>query len=202
MRDELLNGEIFYTLAEAKILIEAWRRHYNTVRPHSSLGYRPPAPETTTPPWPPSGSASLHLCARSRLPLSGFGGEYTGSGRTPGTTAGRSFRRCEVCIESDGPTRQLTHQTAILIESKSRSTSLSCRDFHAIDRKRPPRKCVMKIFPARARATSFRFRDTSARCCAGRSRSHAAAHNQARRGPWSRRWHSGGRGPCGPRRRS
>ncbi|MCZ0738857.1 IS3 family transposase [Phreatobacter sp. AB_2022a] len=61
MRDELLNGEIFYTLAEARILIEAWRRHYNTVRPHSSLGYRPPAPETATPPWPPSGSAALHL---------------------------------------------------------------------------------------------------------------------------------------------
>ncbi|BAJ81209.1 putative transposase for insertion sequence element [Acidiphilium multivorum AIU301] len=60
LRDELLNGEIFYTLAEAQILIEAWRRHYNTVRPHSSLGYRPPAPETATPPRPPSGSASLH----------------------------------------------------------------------------------------------------------------------------------------------
>jgi len=61
MRDELLNGEIFYSLAEARILIEAWRRHYNTVRPHSSLGYRPPAPEAATPPWLPSGSASLHL---------------------------------------------------------------------------------------------------------------------------------------------
>ena len=61
MRDELLNGEIFYTLAEARILIEAWRRHYNTVRPHSSLGSRPPAPEATTPPWLASGSASLHL---------------------------------------------------------------------------------------------------------------------------------------------
>ena len=61
MRDELLNGEIFYTLAEAQILIEAWRRHYNTVRPHSSLGYRPPVPETETPPYPASGSASLHL---------------------------------------------------------------------------------------------------------------------------------------------
>ncbi|WP_188824042.1 IS3 family transposase, partial [Novosphingobium indicum] len=61
MRDELLNGEIFYTLAEAQILIEAWRRHYNTVRPHSSLGYRPPAPEAATPPWLSSGSASLHL---------------------------------------------------------------------------------------------------------------------------------------------
>ena len=50
LRDELLNGEIFYTLKEAKIIIEAWRRHYNTVRPHSSLGYRPPAPEVLQ--WP------------------------------------------------------------------------------------------------------------------------------------------------------
>jgi transposase InsO family protein len=63
LRDELLNGEIFYSLAEAKVLIEAWRRHYNTIRPHSSLGYRPPAPETATPPLPPSGSATLHLQA-------------------------------------------------------------------------------------------------------------------------------------------
>jgi transposase InsO family protein len=45
-RDELLNGEIFYTLREAQIVIEQWRRHYNTVRPHSALGYRPPAPES------------------------------------------------------------------------------------------------------------------------------------------------------------
>jgi len=46
LRDELLNGEIFYTLKEAQIIIEQWRRHYNTVRPHSALGYRPPAPES------------------------------------------------------------------------------------------------------------------------------------------------------------
>jgi len=45
-RDELLNGELFYSLKEAQILIEEWRIHYNTVRPHSSLGYRPPAPES------------------------------------------------------------------------------------------------------------------------------------------------------------
>ena len=45
LRDELLNAEVFNTLLEAKVLIEQWRRHYNTVRPHSSLGYRPPAPE-------------------------------------------------------------------------------------------------------------------------------------------------------------
>ena len=45
-RDELLNGEIFFTLTEAKVLVETWRHEYNTKRPHSSLGYRPPAPET------------------------------------------------------------------------------------------------------------------------------------------------------------
>ena len=49
LRDELLNGEIFYTLKEAQVIIERWRRHYNTVRPHSSLGYRPPAPEAKMP---------------------------------------------------------------------------------------------------------------------------------------------------------
>jgi len=46
MRDELLNGEIFYSLKEAQILIEMWRRHYNKIRPHSSLGYRTPVPAT------------------------------------------------------------------------------------------------------------------------------------------------------------
>jgi len=45
LRDELLDGEIFYTLEEARVIIENWRRHYNEVRPHSSLGYKPPAPE-------------------------------------------------------------------------------------------------------------------------------------------------------------
>ncbi|SIT15230.1 Integrase core domain-containing protein [Paracoccus saliphilus] len=58
IRDELLNGEIFYSLAEAKIVIESWRRHYNTKRPHSSLGYRPPAPEIVQWPAPPSGAAT------------------------------------------------------------------------------------------------------------------------------------------------
>jgi putative transposase len=50
LRDELLKGEIFYTLKEAQIVIESWRRHYNTARPHSSLGYKPPAPEVLL--WP------------------------------------------------------------------------------------------------------------------------------------------------------
>jgi transposase InsO family protein len=48
LQDELLKGEIFYTLKEAQILIERWRIDYNTIRPHSSLGYKPPAPETLT----------------------------------------------------------------------------------------------------------------------------------------------------------
>lgn len=45
LRDEMLNGEIFCTLLEAKVLVERWRNHYNRIRPHSALGYRPPAPE-------------------------------------------------------------------------------------------------------------------------------------------------------------
>lgn len=49
LRDELLNGELFNDLREAKVLIERWRRHFNTVRPHTSLGYQPPAPETVIP---------------------------------------------------------------------------------------------------------------------------------------------------------
>jgi putative transposase len=49
LRDELLDGEIFYSLNEAKIVIESWRRHYNAVRPHGSLGYKPPAPEVFVP---------------------------------------------------------------------------------------------------------------------------------------------------------
>jgi putative transposase len=58
LRDELLDGEIFYSLKEAQILIEAWRRQYNAVRPHSALGWRPPAPEVSITPaavWPRPG---------------------------------------------------------------------------------------------------------------------------------------------------
>jgi len=49
LRDECLNGEIFYSLKEATVVIEQWRKHYNTIRPHSSLNYRPPAPQTSPP---------------------------------------------------------------------------------------------------------------------------------------------------------
>ena len=49
LRDELLNGEIFYTFAEARVAVESWRRFYNRIRPQGSLGYRPPAPEVFIP---------------------------------------------------------------------------------------------------------------------------------------------------------
>jgi transposase InsO family protein len=49
LRDELLNRELFYTRYEAQVLVERWRVHYNRVRPHSALGYRPPAPEAIMP---------------------------------------------------------------------------------------------------------------------------------------------------------
>ena len=57
LRDELLNGEVFYSLAEARIVIESWRQHYNTQRPHSSLGYKPPAPPAVL--WP-GGAVSIN----------------------------------------------------------------------------------------------------------------------------------------------
>jgi putative transposase len=46
MRGQFLNGELFYTLKEAQVMTDRWRTHYNMVRPHSSLGGQPPAPET------------------------------------------------------------------------------------------------------------------------------------------------------------
>jgi len=61
LQDELLNGEIFYTLQEAKILIENWCREYNEIRPHGSLGYRSPAPQTRKP------TPAFALAERGRL---------------------------------------------------------------------------------------------------------------------------------------
>ena len=85
LRDELLNGEVFYSLAEARIVIESWRQHYNTQRPrtvietwrqhyntrrpHSSLGYRPPAPEVVQWPAPPTGSAAPATPAVAPRPI-------------------------------------------------------------------------------------------------------------------------------------
>jgi len=61
LRDELLDREIFYTLGEAKILIDRWRQEYNTFRPHSSLGYRAPAPEAVL--WPAPNTTGLQSAA-------------------------------------------------------------------------------------------------------------------------------------------
>jgi len=67
LRDELLNGEIFTTLKEAQIVIESWRQHYNRVRPHSSLGYKPPAPEVVWPASPAVESARPAIALRPPL---------------------------------------------------------------------------------------------------------------------------------------
>jgi putative transposase len=74
-RDELLDGEIFYSLKEAQVIIESWRRHYNTVRPHGSIGYKPPAPEVFVPAfaaWPaaqprPASPAMLMVAPRPTM---------------------------------------------------------------------------------------------------------------------------------------
>jgi hypothetical protein len=75
LRDELLDGEVFYTLEEAKVVIESWRRHDDSVRPHASLGYKPTAPEVFVPalaagpaaPPRPAPSARLSLAQRPTL---------------------------------------------------------------------------------------------------------------------------------------
>lgn len=64
LRDELLNGETLYTLVEARVLIERWREHYNRVRSHNVLGYRPPVAETIAAEPP----AAPLQAVRQRLP--------------------------------------------------------------------------------------------------------------------------------------
>ena len=71
LRDELLNGEIFYSLKEAQIIIESWRRHDNTIRPHASLSYKPPAQDVFVPSlaaWP---SALVAAASTATLDLAG-----------------------------------------------------------------------------------------------------------------------------------
>jgi transposase InsO family protein len=69
LRDELLDGEIFYSLREAQVVIESWRRHYNQVRPHASLGYRAPAPEVIVPAFASSRPASPPTPTMASKPL-------------------------------------------------------------------------------------------------------------------------------------
>jgi putative transposase len=69
LRDELLDGEIFYTLREAQIVIESWRRHYNAVRPHASLDYQAPAPEVFVPALTAGPAAHPPPASPAMLPL-------------------------------------------------------------------------------------------------------------------------------------
>jgi transposase InsO family protein len=69
LRDELLDGEIFYTLGEAQIVIESWRRHFNTIRPHESVGYKPPAPEVFVPAFAAWPAALRRSAPPATLPL-------------------------------------------------------------------------------------------------------------------------------------
>ena len=90
LRDELLDGEIFYTLREAQIVIESWRRHYNAVRPHASIGYRAPAPEVFVPAlaaWPaaqprPAPPAMLPAGAKTNPKLTFHPDHLVGAGQT------------------------------------------------------------------------------------------------------------------------
>jgi putative transposase len=89
LRDELLDGEVFYTLREAQIVIESWRRHYNAVRPHASIGYRPPAPEVFVPAlaaWPaaqprPAPPAMLPLVPKNNPKLTFQSDHLLGAGQ-------------------------------------------------------------------------------------------------------------------------
>ena len=69
LRDELLRGEIFYSLREAEIIVESWRRHYNAVRPHASLGYRQPALEVVVPTYAAWPAALTRPASPAKLPV-------------------------------------------------------------------------------------------------------------------------------------
>ena len=72
LREEMLDGEVFYTLKEAKIVIESWRRHYNAIRPHASLGYRAPSGGVCA-------CACAHRVAGCAIPTSSTGHAPTGT---------------------------------------------------------------------------------------------------------------------------
>ena len=76
--DELLNGEISYSLKEARDFVQSWRRHYDAVRPHSSLGHRPPPPETIVmPSWPPGSSTPNGQLGGEIVNVLGVWGSWT-----------------------------------------------------------------------------------------------------------------------------
>ena len=89
VRDELLNREVFDSLLEAQVLVERWRREYNTVRPHSALGYRPPAPEAIAPWGPGSATPSRPPRAADTLIVLAGGPQETPREATPQHTPWR-----------------------------------------------------------------------------------------------------------------
>jgi hypothetical protein len=109
LRDELLNGKLFYSLKEAQVVIEQWRRHYDTQRPHSSLGYQPPASAATL--RSPLYLLNLKTCTRLQLSYKNWTGISVTSVRT---RSGRSslvtehqcneVRRCSVLVRDVSPT--------------------------------------------------------------------------------------------------
>ena len=96
LRDELLDGEIFYSLNEAKIVIESWRRHYNAVRPHGSLGYKPPAPEVFVP-----ALAARRLPTPTSYPPALHRGRQCTNIRSGPVSGGRSLRGRQLYLPKD-----------------------------------------------------------------------------------------------------
>ena len=120
LRDELLDGEIFYTLREAQIVIESWRRHFNAIRPHESLGYKPPASEVFVQAfaaWPaalrqPAPPATLPLAQRPTLkrtfrPVHGVGADQN---RHDGATTESESTSRKVLDHLPGATDQLAQE--------------------------------------------------------------------------------------------
>jgi hypothetical protein len=114
LRDECLNGEIFYSLKEAQVVIEQWRVQYNTVRPHSSLGYRPPAPQAILPQQP--GHGDMENAARFPHP-------HTPGGRRR-TNVQRGVTLTFHLVQKMG---QVNFHPAQLFPAQSRSPPLQIR---------------------------------------------------------------------------
>ncbi len=102
LRDELLNGEIFTTLKEAQIVIEGWRQHYNRVRPHSSLGYKPPAPPAML--WPAEPRSSTMVAKPTCIRFEP--GHRMGAGQNR-TKQGEEANACLSHREREGDRRRL-----------------------------------------------------------------------------------------------
>ena len=101
LRDECLNGEIFYSPKEANVVIEQWRKHYNTIRPLSSLNYRPPAPRISAP-------ETLHLDRSAALDAVAVGNPAAMAGALSTYNVHNPFRHSAVAPDQTAFMRQ-TH---------------------------------------------------------------------------------------------